>query len=889
MRRTQIRVFSTSLAAAFACFGSLHAQPGSGNQKCRLDKVNLQQLEAQLDEDETFLKNCAKHPSTTECQKEGPGIRQAARNLNHEIAVAMLQISLDCAPPSPTPPTPPSPALKLVVKDVSPDAPFGSTPDSVDQAGRVNSLVLDPHNDSVLYAATEMSGVWKSQDGAKTWVHTSVGLKTGLTQNHLSLAVDDQDSRRLLYATGDDDGRIGQSFGGLWVSNDAAATWQYGNLPCGGISSVVFSTGRPFVGTGCGIFSTTSQALANATWQLLPHSVFNGKGAVLAAAGRQTLFACQGNLVFRSTDLGVSWDKPVTLGGTCYGIAVVPYTGEANPSSVIVIYAGSPGQEVALVNLQTGSQLPGLGFGTVSGSGSGQSNVYAPRIASASASAVFPGDLYDIYVADGCAWFAFDPDNAHWNKLQGGAGGCYSNSSGIHVDTWAMAFASTYDPPHGICTSYASTDGGVFANISTKPVSAGGCTSGWVTAQSGLHAMYTSTIAALTGNVPPELHLLPPVIYLPTGDNDVWMGSLGGAFWTPFRLLGDSGFTRIDPAFPSQVLVVRNGNYDIVSNPPAPTGTATNLTPLLAAPSFEAPGEGNVAQVMTLPSETAPTHGDYVSVITAPSADVVVRNKTDKNPPQNAFWNDLSPLDHFLPGTITKIQVSGGHSALIVYVLTTSTPQVPFKPPRSAGQIWRGQLGSSGLIVQWTPAFGSGLNALKQVVNFVVNPYDPSEIYAADAGDQNIKVSRDSGQTWQVQKTLTDIALITDPATKQPTFRFDCGYPGNPNTPGRGQGVATGFFANACALADIAFDRNQPNVRVAVLHPGGLAFSNDAGFTWIPLDVTNANPATSNDLMELPVSAVYDGESGSSGVATIYIALRGPSLKAVTGPFPTLH
>jgi hypothetical protein len=189
------------------------------------------------------------------------------------------------------------------------------------------------------------------------------------------------------------------------------------------------------------------------------------------------------------------------------------------------------------------------------------------------------------------------------------------------------------------------------------------------------------------------------------------------------------------------------------------------------------------------------------------------------------------------------------------------------------------------LIAQWTPAFGSGSNALKQAVNFIVNPYDPSEIYVADAGDQKIKVSHDNGQTWQVQKTLTDIATVTDSSTNQPTFRFDCGYPGNPTAPGRGQGVATGLFANACALSDVAFDRSQPDIRVAALYPGGLAFSNDAGRTWTPLDVTNSNPATSKDLMELPVSVFYDGESASNGMATIYVALRGPSIIAITGPF----
>jgi hypothetical protein len=889
------RYISDFLAIMLVCAGSLRAQGVDSNQKCSRDKANVRQLENQLQEDLNWLKKwCggvgSPANSNTECQQVGPGMNKAVKLLNEEISAALLQVSKDCAPPPPPPPPPPAPPLSLTITDVSPDAPFGSAPDSVDQAGRINSLVIDPHNDSVLYAAAEMSGVWKSQDGGQSWRHSSVGLRTGLTQNNFSLAVDDQNSQRLVYATGDDDGRAVRSYGGLWVSNNAGGNWQYGNLQCGGISSVVFSTGQPFVGTLCGIYTTTSQNLASATWQRLPQGTFNGKGAVLAAAGRQSLFACQGNQVFRSLDLGMSWGNPITIAGSCSALAVAPLAGETQASMAITLYATSVGQqEVALLNLETGSQLPALGFSAYSlnvNGISGRPNVYAPRIASAAPSAVLPGAAYDIYAGDGCSWFAFNAATFQWNKLQGGGSGC---SSGIHVDTWAMAFTSNYDPPNGKCGVYASTDGGVFANRSTQPVVSGGCISGWVTAQSGLHAMYTGLIGGLTGSPPSQLHLLPPIIYLPTGDNDVWMGSLGGAFWTPFHLLGDAGQAWIDSLLPGQVLLARNGTYDIVANPPAPNGTVTGLAPQFPSEGAGL-GEGNLSQVMTLLSETPPAHGDYVSVWIALWYDVVARNVTDQNPPSNANWKDLSPNDHFLSTEISKIQCAGGHSGLNVYVMTNPSPGTPHSASRGSGQIWRGQVGANGVIPQWTPAYGSGSNILKQAANFVVNPYDPSEIYAADLGDQKIKISHDYGQTWHVQQALTDIATVKDPATNQPAFRFDCFYfdnLGNPAIPGRG--TPTGFFANACALADVAFDRNHPNIRVAALYPGGLAFSPDAGATWIPLDVTDANPATANDLMELPISVFYDGESASNGTATIYLALRGPSLKAVTGPFPTLQ
>ena len=52
----------------------------------------------------------------------------------------------------------------LKVTDVSPDAPYGATQDSngTDPGGRTVSLVIDPTNDSILYAASVYSSVWKS-------------------------------------------------------------------------------------------------------------------------------------------------------------------------------------------------------------------------------------------------------------------------------------------------------------------------------------------------------------------------------------------------------------------------------------------------------------------------------------------------------------------------------------------------------------------------------------------------------------------------------------------------------------------------------------------------------------------------------------------------------
>jgi hypothetical protein len=169
----------------------------------------------------------------------------------------------------------------LKTQDISPDGSNFVFAGPSDPGGRIKSLVIDPHHDNILYAAIEFAGVWKSTTGFRSerelggrsspnvqWFQSSKGLRNGLTQNQYSLAVDDTDSNRLLYASGDDDGRPPSAggahrSGGLWVSLDAADNWRRQKLcPAvdgvtydDSVNSVIFSNGRPFVATRCGVWT----------------------------------------------------------------------------------------------------------------------------------------------------------------------------------------------------------------------------------------------------------------------------------------------------------------------------------------------------------------------------------------------------------------------------------------------------------------------------------------------------------------------------------------------------------------------------------------------------------------------------------------------------------
>jgi hypothetical protein len=164
--------------------------------------------------------------------------------------------------------------------------------------------------------------------------------------------------------------------------------------------------------------------------------------------------------------------------------------------------------------------------------------------------------------------------------------------------------------------------------------------------------------------------------------------------------------------------------------------------------------------------------------------------------------------------------------------------------------------------------------------NLIVNPYDPNEVYVTDLGDLNgrtIKVSRDGGQTWQAIPALKDIA------TNHGEFLFSCGaFAWGPDNFQDKQ-----IFGNQCPLTQMVFVRDLPEIRVAVLYPGGIALSQDGGMSWTPLNATNEQP--SEQPIELPHSAFYDPRPNArNGQPSIYVGLEGKGVIRIEGQFQAL-
>ena len=789
--------------------------------------------------------------------------------------------------------------------DVSPDAPFGTPQDSngEDPSGRILSLVIDPTNDSILYAASLYSGVWKSVDGGHSWGQASAGLRSGLTQSFGGpfLAIDTINPQRLLYATDPNDGRPGTPYGGLWVSVNAAAIWRHivlcQNSP--NVYSVVFARGFPFVATDCGLWSTADADISNqSSWQKLDTGVVNPDffaGAVLATllnSASPTLFACHNRVVMRSSDPVTSpivWDI-LLLPGSCQDLSVPPPDPtQFDVTAVVAAFQTDQGNtEICVADFNVGGCVRTLNFAQFSTKGgSGRVGVFAARFRTPPASGTPTGPLfsYDVYASDAFNFYRFHL-NFHWNRL-----------SGLHVDPWSMAFPSAYDPDNGNCTAYAANDGGVFAN----PIAGvGNCITdaaenGWVLASFGLHVYASDAMAGLsrpgTG----------PILYDPAADDEVWVSAQSGVAgtggrWKDLRAeTGDAAQVFIDPALPTRVVTGRFGGGCQITLQISKDGTPVtpdNATQALCIQpnnfggGVQTPRLGGFSQAMTLLTEPPAPFGDYFSFErtalsngsckqgVARCDDRIVRNTTAGSGGGSGAWTDIT-FANFGPGWIGQIATAGGHSNTTIYVLTSNDPNVPV--PIGNGQVWQGQIGPNGKVPFWVPRSGVFPTLLLRGYNLFVNPYDPSELYATDLGDSTIKASRDGGQSWAPVPELKDIA------TNHGEFIFDCGD----FAFGSGGG---GIFQAACPLVDVNFNRDHPEIRVAALFPGGIAFSRDYGQHWIPLHVTNADPFGSPpvyDLIEMPHSVFYDPEPNVlTNAPSIYLAVQGRGVIRVDGPFP---
>ncbi len=165
----------------------------------------------------------------------------------------------------------------------------------------INSIAVDPSNPSILYAGAQIAGLWKSTNAGQSWSP----VNTGYTGDIASSLVVAPTLPSVLY--------VGSNTG-VFQSVNAAATWAPRNngLPAGGVVAMAVDPVNPSKlwvsvnAPGGGVFRSTDGGF---NWTARPLPVPSGTVATLTVFG-SNVYAGWSNVVFRSSDDGVTWSIP---------------------------------------------------------------------------------------------------------------------------------------------------------------------------------------------------------------------------------------------------------------------------------------------------------------------------------------------------------------------------------------------------------------------------------------------------------------------------------------------------------------------------------------------------------------------------------------------------
>lgn len=825
-------------------------------------------------------------------------------------------------------------SFDISATDVSPE--FDAHQVNVDGGGRMYSIVVAPQPVAsgyyTVFVASELSGVWKSVDSGATWRQSSQGITWGKTLPGIhSLAIDEQDPRRLVYATKDDNLRVvGRRAKALWYTVDEGVTWNEALITdskgsvCTNdydIGGVTFGQGRAYaISYGCGgVYSSID--LRN--WQSLqlPLPIMGTDGANLQflVAHKRTIFLGYGYgmpnggtiTIYRGiidAAGAVVWSSPQSIQSNKFllDLQALPVSTEISPS-VLVVYnyfsASRPmAPDVLLLNFETDTvgsfRFPEAQALITQTNRLGppnqfQSSISGGRTVSVVRRAGSLPESFDVYLGNSLQFFeltrpitvgttAVDPSD--WIIISE-----HGADQLIHDDPWGMAFASDYDGTKQ-CAMYAASDGGFSIRQTCDPYS-------WRSSNSGLHGFKSGFItgAASNGCDTPALCTW---LYVPSGDNGTIYSPSGGLparggapAWFSLRG-GDSGFASIDSVYPNELhvdgYIWRTANpawLPTRTTPPIGLDRAGLVGGFPPAPRSDSlPPQPAIARIMTVAGERAQVRtiertpqfvGDFLAVKPSQSGDAIVRSIGGMS------WSEIS-LTQRLTDTLA-LAVSGGHANPVVYALG----KLPDLPQGSVRRVYRSEINAAGVITGWRDISNSQIYCsilpgaqpvnLQQPVNLIVNPYDPNVIFVSDIGAGKIRSSYDGGQCWENEDVLTNIA------TNNGEFLFQCD--GRINDGDR-----------FCPLEQVLFPFGDSPVRVALLFPGGVAASADGGRTWLPIhDNWHGTGSLTgvtrlSDLLAYPMSGFLvpsswrpNGLVGSS----LYLALTGRGLVRLDFTAPT--
>jgi photosystem II stability/assembly factor-like uncharacterized protein len=200
--------------------------------------------------------------------------------------------------------------------------------------GDISALAVDPVNPRVVFAGTELAGVFKSTDGGQTWAVANAGMGDAWVR---ALAVDPKSPLTVYAGTTDD---------GVFKTTDGGQTWAPVNngLPGTFLDALAIDPDRPRIlyaspGTAEDVFKTTD---GGQHWKPasrgLPHSHVHD--LVVDPTAPQVLYAATDKGVFKTLDGGRRWRRR-NSGLTVRGRAEAVLSLAIDPQDPQVVLAGT--------------------------------------------------------------------------------------------------------------------------------------------------------------------------------------------------------------------------------------------------------------------------------------------------------------------------------------------------------------------------------------------------------------------------------------------------------------------------------------------------------------------------------------------------------------------
>ena len=670
--------------------------------------------------------------------------------------------------------------------------------------GRNEALAVNPVNGSIVLAASEFGGLWRSLDSGTHWSHVDALPLTAM--DDVKFAASDPS---LVIATGEQDGVSTTTTAQTYISRDGGGSWTRATAnSCGGGNArsahkISIGTGTAgnlpvLVATDCGLIRSND---SGTTWSdVAPAGVGSQfwDVAILGTGASSTLYACGGAGFFTSPDNGGSWSQ----NSTALSAGSVPCRIATAPSNPSVVLLASYSAKKALNTLCKGqlseSSDRGVSFTSLNPTGDG--NCRPANVVTAAGFTGASPTQFEVFFATDSRWLHQQCDLSRLpgatactagDGSNGGSFAPYDNSiAAVHnaPDSSALAFGADG------CPFLSGGDGGIFATTS-------GCAASptFVTSNTGLHALQADATAGSS-------YVGHTDLYFSTQDNGVWNNSAGGTgAWGEqgpdvYGVFADQGGP------PSQVLYKE---CCFLSGGVPSAGLFTNNEAMTSQSAFSPPpgvlpAFGNILgaqfgyQRYALATLTGTVWRVYVT--------------TDNGGTWLQMGADLPA------GSQPTQLLASGTSASPSFYLLNAVGGAAATVSRLSGPLTSA--------ATFTPA-SSGLTNPSRIA---VDPTDPLRLYATDdAGTGTLKRSNNGGASWTTDSAITNLI------------------------------AGAGQFSVPGSVTAIGFDGTNSTVMVGTVDNGVFA-SVDGGGSWSPL--------SGSTQISRPTGFFFDDKTGKAYTAS---------------------